>query len=170
MTGLCIALASCSNGDYVANPASNGNQSINPLKPLTASEFTWAGADPVSANINGAAWVADSAYIYADSTGTYVIGAIKGKQMLSLYFKHTWTGIVYNMGYHQYDVLGMWLDNTDSMYSATYFYQSALGNSGEMYQVQNDTAVFKGKFYFQAVNGKGQIINFSNGWFNLNKF
>jgi hypothetical protein len=168
---ICVAISACSNGDYNANPSSNANGTINPLNPLNASQFTWTGTGKVSANINGSPWVADSAQYYLiDSTGTNAIVAVKGKQVLYMYFKSTWTGNVYNMGFKQYNELGEWLDNTDSVYDALYYYQSALGNSGEMYMVLNDTANFNGKFYFQAVNGKGGITNFTNGAFSLKKY
>lgn len=168
MAGLSVMLSACSGGDYKANASSPANNSINPLKPLTASQFTWSGVDPVSANINGSPWVADSAMYFLDSTGANVIFAYNGTQALYLYFRNTWQGGLYNMGFNNYDVIGEWV-NMDSSFVSTSWHISALGNSGEMYMQQNDTVVFKGRFYCQAVNSHGDIVNISNGYFNFNK-
>jgi hypothetical protein len=176
-TGICIAMSACSNGDYTANPSSNGNNSVNPLNPLNKSQFdTWTGTGMVSAKIDGALWVADTATYTLDTSGTNVIIAYKDsfRQVLTFYFKNTWAGNIYNMGYKQYSTSANWFPKFSVLFDTfsanpKYFYTSALGNSGEMYQIENDSAFFKGKFYFQAVNGSGDIVNFTEGWFDLPK-
>ncbi len=60
-TGLSLLVA-CSNGTYTANPSSNANSSVNPLHPLTSSQFNWKGTDPMSANINGTNFVGLPSY------------------------------------------------------------------------------------------------------------
>ncbi|MFI4955484.1 MAG: hypothetical protein ACHP9Y_06180 [Gammaproteobacteria bacterium] len=168
VAGLTYALGSCSSGAYNANPSSNANQSINPLNPLNAKQFTWAGTTKkVSLNFNGALWETDSAGIgWYDSLQTNVLWASDGKKLLVLYIKDGWGGHVYNMGYKQYNYLGEWVPDSASFYSR---YESALGNSGELYMTANDTVNFCGKFYFQAVNAAGQIDNITNGIFTLTK-
>jgi hypothetical protein len=168
----CISISaflwSCSSGAYVANSSSPANNSVNPLNPLTTSQFTWTGVDPVSCNINGTPWVADSAtYSLIDSTGANVVLAYKNKKLvLSLYLVRTWQGSLYNMGYKQYNTTGTYFPDS----TLTNYYYSALGNSGELYMQKNDTVNFQGRFYFQAVNTKSQVVNISNGYFNLKKY
>ena len=170
--GICLTASSCSNGDYTANPSSAANNSVNPLNPLTKSQFTWSGNDPVSCNINGSPWVADTAWYVIDSGGQNVIYAFKDsfRQRLVLYLVNTWTDNLYNMGFNQYNTSATWVPRVDSIGSYAGVYSSALGNSGELYMIENDSAIIKGKFYCQEVNGAGDIINFTNGWFNLKKF
>jgi Family of unknown function (DUF6252) len=168
LTGLCYGLTSCSNGDYIANPNSNANGSINPLKPLKASEFTWSGTDNISLTINGSPWLADSTVWYTDTTGTNVILGKKDKDMIVIYCRNSWAGNLYNMGYNCYDRIAQWI-NTDSFYSAGSYYQSSLGNSGELLMVAYDSVHINGKFYFQGVNSHNQIINITEGYFNLPK-
>ena len=80
--------------------------------------------------------------------------------------QNVWGGSVYNMGYKQYDKYALWTDSLG--YSAGY-YQSVLGNSGELYMTANDSVNFCGKFYFQAIDGAGHIDNITNGDFKLTK-
>jgi hypothetical protein len=168
LAGISYGVASCSSGAYVANPSSNANGSINPLKPLKAGEFTWSGTDPVSLSLNGAPWVADTAYFfYIDSAGTNLVWAKNGNKVLYLLMKNTWSNNVYNMGFKQYDVLGIYMDSFSA--SSGGWYQSALGNSGEVYMIENDSARITGKFYFQGVNASGAINNVTNGYFNISK-
>ncbi len=165
---LSFLLIACSSGDYKADPNSATNGVINPLNPLTASQFDWTGVSPVSLNVNGSLWVADSAFYFLDTTGSNTIYAYKGKQALFLYFKNTWSGNVYSMGFHQYNCVGQWIE-LDSFFSAGSYYQSPLGTSGGVYITQNDTARFAGEFYFHGVNGSGKSVSITNGYFNLKK-
>jgi len=152
----------CSNGDYIANPSSNINGSVNPLHPLAATDFTWTGTDPLSANIDGAPFVATWATFSFDS-GVNVIAGIKGNKVIYLYLTNTWAANLYNMGYHQYNSSGYYGDSTN-------VYWSYYGNSGGLYVLQNDTFRIKGLFYFQGINAKGEVINVSNGYFNVPKW
>jgi len=164
LTGMaCGAFQACNTGgNYDASPSSNGNSSINPLNPLTAAQFTWTGTSPVSGNINGSPFVADTAYYaFIDTTGFNYIYAKIGSKYLFLDLFEVYPGTIYNMGYHQYDILGTWVDSLG--------YQSALGNSGELDMITNDSVTFSGRFYFQGVNSYGAIINITNGYFNLSK-
>ena len=78
LAGACFVVASCSNGAYNANPTSNANQSVDPLNPLTLSQFTWGGGSgAVSGTVNGASWTADTAYFGTDSTGASDVIAYK---------------------------------------------------------------------------------------------
>jgi len=164
--GVCIAVAACSSGAYVANPAANANGSINPLNPLKYNQFTWAGTAEFSVNINGSQWVADTAYVaFVDSLQTNVVFAQKGKSIIVMDLSNVWGGNVYNMGNKVYSCYAAY---SDSLYSPTP-YESALGNSGEVCMNVNDSIAFNGQFYFQGVSPTGTVYNFSNGYFNLTK-
>ena len=158
VTGLSVFTA-CSNGDYIANPGTNANASVNPLHPLTASDFTWSGTNPMSGNFNGVPWVASSAAYAFDSNMNVLRGYI-GNNQLVLYLTGAWRGNLYNMGYHQYNYSGIWTDSTGS-------YESVLGNSGGLFMLQNDSLGIKGLFYFQGIDTKGDVINITNGYFNI---
>lgn len=168
-SAVCTAMSSCSNGDYVANPASNGNNSVNPLNPLNSSQFTWAGADPVSCTINGAPWVADTAYYYMDTSGANIITAYRGFEVINFYFKNTWSGNIYNMGFKQFNVSASYVYIFDSTFTNVKYYSSVLGNSGQMYMINNDTTRFMCKFYAQMVDTAGNIANIANGYINIEK-
>ena len=166
----CLSFfVACSNGDYVANPATNANGSINPLHPLTSSDFTWSGKDPLSANVNGTYFEAKD-YIYTFDSGRNMIFASNGAKAFYLFLKDVWKGNLYNMGYKQYDISGYY---TDSFGDANSYYFSDLGNSGGLYMLKNDTVLggyISGLFYFQGINSRGQVINISNGYFNVQKW
>lgn len=159
-------LASCSNGDYKASPDNNTNNSVNPIAPLTSSQYTWTGAEPVSANINGSPWTADVAYFSNDSTWANVIVAMKGSQVMYLYLRDVWKDNVYDIGYKVPYRYIIWTDSVDGTYSAFY---SNLGNSAGLKMNQNDSATIKGQFYAKAVDSKGRVVNISNGYFKLSK-
>ena len=165
--GVCIAVAACSSGAYVANPAANANGSINPLNPLKYNQFTWAGTAEFSVNINGSQWVADTAYVaFVDSLQTNYVYAQKGSNLVKMWLSNVWGGNVYNMGFKVYSCIAQY---TDSISSISGYYISALGNSGEFCMNTNDSIAFNGQFYFQGVNSIGTVYNFSNGYFNLTK-
>ena len=162
--------ASCSNGDYVANPNSNANQSVNPLNPLKSSQFTWTGSKPLSVYVNGSPWVADTAYYgFNDSSGTNIIVGWKGHQYLQLNLSNVYGGSIYTMQLKTYNVIATWYD-IDSIFSVNSEYTSLLGNSGEIKMIENDSAKMVAQFYFQGVNGYGGVSNFSNGYLEINKY
>lgn len=171
ISGISFLLYSCSNGDYIANPNSNANGSINPLNPLTTSQFTWPALGKFSASINGAQWVADTAWFYLDTTGAFVITAYRDsmRQNFRLSLLETWAGSLYNMGYKQYNINGIYYVVDTSFKTGFDVYYSFLGNSGELYMQQNDTAIIQGRFYFQGVNNNNAIDNITNGYFNVHK-
>ena len=161
----CVSVfTACSNGDYTANPDSNTNGSINPLKPLKSSDFTWSGTDPVSGTINGSNWVASS-YSYVFDSGKNFIMGFNGTQVLGLVLTNTYANNLYNMGYQQYIAYGYWQDTAGGI-----TYSSLLGNSGGLWMVENDSAYLKGLFYFQAVSPLGGVKNITNGYFYIPKF
>ncbi len=167
---VCLGMASCSNGDYIANPSSNGNNSVNPLNPLKPGDFIWTGTAPLSLKINGSSWVADSVIYLVDSLGYNLILGIKNKKIqLYLHLQDTYADNLYNMGYNQYNRLGIWADSFGYSFSDSAYYFSALGNSGQLYMTQNDTDFYAGKFYFQGVNAMGQVINISDGFMKIPK-
>ncbi len=168
----CITavLASCGGKDYVANPSSNANGSVNPLNPLTSSQFTWTGTAPLTVYVNGSPWTADTAfYTFDDSSGTNVIVGYKGTQAIQLNLTDVYAGNVYSMQLKTYNRIAVWY-NLDSVYAITSTYSSILGNSGEIKIIENDSAKMVAQFYFQGVNASGGVDNFSNGYLSINKY
>lgn len=164
---IAAGLSSCSNGDYTANPDTNANGSINPLNPLKPSDFSWGGDDPLSANLNGTKWVAETvALSYDSSVGNAIVGMRDGKIMI-FYLQNVWRDNVYDMGFAKYDRYAVVKDSATASDSSIYV--SYIGNSGGLYMTQNDSAIFAGKFYFQGVNKYGKILNVTNGHFKIAK-
>lgn len=170
--GVCFSVSSCSNGAYNASPSSPANSGVNPLNPLKASQFTWTGTDPVSFQVNGAGWHADTAYFLLDSTGASNVIAYKGStafiiHLADLYKVEVATGSVLDsMYYHGYSQFAAFLDSSNT---GGYYCYSYLGNSGEVNVIENDSAYLKAQFYFIGVSSKGTVINVSNGWVNITK-
>ena len=132
-TGAFCAINACSNGPYTANPSSNANNSVNPLKPLTSSQFTWGGESPVSGDINGTHWRADTAYFGTDSSGASYVTGIKysdGSRMtFHLLIYKIESSTLYNLSYHVYDHYAGYMDSTSTGGQLALSY---LGNSGEI--------------------------------------
>jgi hypothetical protein len=169
--GLALAglgmMTACSNGDYTANPSGNTNGSVNPVTPLTSGEYTWGGADPMSVYVNGSYWTPDWAGAgYPDSTGGTTIGGVKGSRAIVIYVRDMWGGNVYNTGYNS---TYRWVAIADSMngvYDTAYSY---LGNSAGTMMVKNDSSGYKGLFYAKCVSKRGNVVNLSQGYFNLSR-
>lgn len=169
---VCFAISACSNGDYIASPGTNANGSINPLKPLKPEDFKWAGAGKFSVKINGGGLIStDSSWWFIDTSGANVVVAYtKESGFFRLYLKDVWAGNLYNMGFKQYNTLCQHLPPLDSGTVFFDYYESAKGNSGGLWMVTNDSLSFTGMFYCQMVNSKGNVVNLSEGTFNLSKF
>jgi len=159
------SFSACSNGDYVANPSDNTNNGINPLNPLTDAEFTWSGETPLSADINGSHWKADEARWGLDTTGANIIVATKGNRMMYFRLIDVWSGNVYDMQYNS----KRFSYYVDSIGYAPGYYQSQLGNSGEIKIVQNDSNYIVGQFYYKGVNVNGKAASITNGYFKISK-
>ncbi len=164
-----FALASCSKGAYNANTDSAANGGVNPLTPLTASQFDWIGSgkDPMSANINGTPWTAGYATWALNSAGSNIIIGYLGGQVMYLSLNQVYAGNVYSMSYHDRADSSSW---SDSVGSAYYSYSSYLGNSGEVYVTHNDSAYIQGLFYFKGITPTGQIVSITDGYFKLLKY
>lgn len=163
-----LGLASCSNGDYQADPASNGNGAVNPVTPLASSEFTWSGTEPMSCDINGKRWVADSVSFYLDDSGANLLYGFQfGKTpRFGFYLKDVWSGNDYPMEWKNYNRYAVYTDSLGYIDGTFYSY---LSNSGGLKIVQNDSAVIKGLFYFKGISPNGKIVNISNGYFKIDK-
>lgn len=165
-----LGIVSCNNGDYVAEPQSNGNGAVNPITPLTSNEFTWGNNDDVlSAEINGSGWKADSVTFGLDSSGANVIVGYKQQSdiILQLYLRDVWgPDNVYPMQWENYGRYGSVIDKK-SITDGSYF--SYLGNSGGLKMTYNDTDAIKGVFYFKGVTVTGKIMNVSKGVLNYKK-
>jgi hypothetical protein len=174
VAGVIFVVSSCSNGAYNTNPNSNQNQSINPLKPLTLSQFNWGGGAPVSGDINGNHWQADTAFFGTDSSGASVLIAYKMNSHHAITSMMTFhlniykieTGSLFNMGFHKYD---QWASYWDSSTTHGRVSLSYLGNSGEIDVTENDSAFLNAKFYFQGVAPDTSLLNVLNGNINFAK-
>ncbi len=167
-----IVLASCSNGDYSADPSGNANGSVNPLKPLTAGDFTWSGSGKFSVKVNGGGLIStDSAYWSLDTSGANTIEAwTKDGKWFRMYLKDTYTGNVYNLGFKQYNTQIRMLSGVDTATLTYTYYESVKGNSGGIYIDRNDSAVIEAHFYAQTINPLNQVNNLSEGHFRFEKF
>jgi hypothetical protein len=172
--GICTIFTACDNGQYQANPG-NSVGGINPLRPLSGSEFTWSGTAPLSCLVNGAAFQADSSATSwtVDTSGGNIILGFKtgGTQGIALYLKPGYSGPTpYTMGYQYFNNYGTWID---SVASATSYYYSYTGNAGEVLITENDTAsgnyIIKGKFYFIGISSTGAVVAITNGYFDIKK-
>ena len=170
------SFVACSNGDYLANPVTHANESVNPDNVLTIDQFSWGGTDAISCKINGVYYNVDSAHTTwgLDTAGYNVITGFTGiAHGLILRMKNVYGGALYNFG-----TLNLANSNNtlrsmifyDSMATGPKAYSSAIGNIGQVYILQNDSSRIKGKFHFQALDSiGGNVINVSEGWFNVNK-
>lgn len=170
---VALIFNACSNGAYVANPSNPANLCINPLNPLKSNQFSWSGTPPFSATVNGQSWVADSVG-WALDTGFNYIYAKKGNSVIMVGLRGVYAVNLYDMGYQQFERFSWYTDSMmGSFYSFSFFnpkfYSSSLGNSGEVYVTENDSAFLKGEFYFQGKNINGDIICIDNGYFNVPK-
>ena len=164
-----IGFTAC-NGDYNANPGSASNGIVNPLDPLAIKDFTWTGTTPLSATINGNSFVADASLTTwsLDTAGGNVITGFKSGTTngMNLYLRSVYGGNLYGMGSKSYYISATWIDSTGV---ADSYYYSYLGNSGEVYITENDSAYIKGLFYFEGVSTNGNIVAVNNGYFNIKK-
>lgn len=163
-------MASCSSGEYLANPTAVVNTSSNPFTPLEYDAFNWGGTDPLSCSINGVPFVGDSATTTfgLDTSGSNVIMSVKdGVKGMTLVLGEAYGGNVYPMFYKQYTRYAIFRDSLFDPYQ----YYSYWGNVGQIQIVRNDSARIIGRFYFQACNGmdSGTLVNVTNGWFNVGK-
>lgn len=169
-----VGFTACSNGDYNANPNSAANASINPLSPLSVSEMqafaTNHGPNYITATVNGGTFTAtgDTAAFYRFDTGYHFITGFSGGKYLSLDLSQVYAGSIYTMGHNIVNRLGIYYSFDTSGRSLSYF-ASSLGNSGEVYILQNDDTIIRGTFYFQAVDTAGNVINVNNGYFNMRR-
>jgi len=166
-TAVCASIIACNNGDYQVNP--NAGSIINPLNPLTRSQFNWSGTVPLSCTVNGVPFVADSAFTtWTTDTmnGNYITGLKGGTRGVSLYLRNVYDTTVYSMSYGETN-MGTWIDSVGG--PATGYYFSYLGNSGEVYVVENDSAYLKGYFYFAGVSDSGKLVSIENGYFKIVK-
>ena len=162
-------LASCNNGDYVADPTSNANPGVNPVTPLTESEFTWGNqTEQLAADINGTRWVADHVSFFLDSTGANVVTGYKDESdiVLQLYMRDVWTGNLYEM---EWNNLGRYGTVINSIPTNASVYYSYLGNSGGVKISQNDSAFLRGTFYFKGVDRENNVTSVLKGVMNIEK-
>ncbi len=180
VAAICTFTA-CSNGDYVANPATNANASGNPIDALTSKDqFSWSGSGAFSVKLNGVPFSADSSMVsWSLDTGGYnIITAMPSPgHIITMYFKDVYGGNIYTFGTLQKvsnNLRYVVVDDTSSGSHAVY--SSQLGNIGQVYLSRNDSATgflphISGKFWFQALDKPGgTIMNASEGYFDIKKY
>jgi hypothetical protein len=165
--GVSGILSAC-NGDYTASPSSAANGLVNPLDPLTISQFTWGGTSPLSCTVNGVSFVADSTLTnWSLDSGFNVISGFKDSLTgMVLYLDNVYGNNLYSMNYNNYLRYAVWIDSNGVSDS---YYVSALGNSGGIYITENDSAYIKGLFYFEGVSTNGRVVAINNGYMNIKK-
>ena len=164
----CGLFSACTGGAYNANPSSNANYVINPLEPLKASQFTWgvgSTTGTIGGVINGSSWSSTNAYWVLDSGSNDLYGSV-GSAIIYLHLNGVYAGNVYSMGYQQYNQSCTFSDSVGSTYNSYYSY---LGNSGEVYITENDSAFIRGMFYCEGISKTGEINAINNGYFNIQK-
>jgi len=176
--GVGFALAACNNGDYNANPASNANNSVNPLAPLDSAQlaaFVTTGTPSfITATINGSSWSANgdtaASWYFVDTTGCNLITGISGGKFFQLQLRNVYATNIYNMGHNNRVTYGIVADYGDTTGEKN-IHISYFGNSGEVQILQNNPVAMKGTFYFQAIDSAtGDVVNVYNGYFNVLKF
>ena len=171
-----LGFISCSNGDYDANPDGSYANGVNPLNPTGGidNSFGWGGTDPMSLELNGNAWKADTALLTQlpnDSKHYFITG-----------YKETGDDTAVCTIYLQSDVqVGksyfVFYGNTENTASFTtnisdpaQIYASTMTNLGEVRILEHDATHIKGLFYFLAKSGStNQYINIQKGYFNVKK-
>lgn len=175
---ISFVLTACSNGDYIANPSTNANQSINPLNPLTSSQFNWVGISPMSVKINGGALQKmDTAWYYLDTKSgfNYIVG-MKGAKKVALRLFDVWGNNMYMLTYKDTATRLVELADSvkikvgDSTVNTLNIWSTHFGNSGEIKILRNDSATISGMFYCQLADTAGAVTNISEGYFTLPKF
>jgi len=165
-----VFFTACSNGDYIANPSSSSNNSLNPLHPPA---FDWTGTGTMSAVIDGVPWAADTntTFFIQDTTVYFVEGfthlttpAIS--QAMIVKVTNAYAGNVYDLSSTGYYQNGIWLDSATN---GNYWFYSASGNVGQMKLLEEDSLHVKGLFYFQGISPTGKIVNVTKGYFNVKK-
>lgn len=165
----------CSNGDYLANPTTAANNSVNPLNVLDSAGFNWSGTDAVSCNIDGNYFNVDSTKVTftLTSSGTNVITAFVGPSHgFTFNFNDVYAGNIYPISLTSTGGIDLtrYISYTDSPSTGPRTFYSYLGNVGQVQILRNDPQRIIGKFHFQGLDHKnGTLINVSNGWFNIGK-
>lgn len=164
-----LAVTSCNNGDYDANPNTNNSNVLNPINPDNAnSRFDWSGTDPMSAKIDGTQWKASSAQFlalggYMQVMGTFHPSGTAGDdQIITLSVTSSAPGI-YTLNA---TTPGSWTPKASNTANGTY--STALG-SGGLKIFEDDASHIKGVFYFTAKTTAGNSVTVTEGYFNINK-
>ena len=164
-------LFSCGNKDYIANPTTSANNSVNPLNLLDSAGFNWTGTNTISANVNGTNVVIDSTHCTFSliaATGTNVITGYLGvNHGFYFSFSNVYAVNIYPMGYTVTDRYAAWSDSASGTAKTYYSYN---GNVGQVQILRNDPLRLIAKFHFQGLDMiNGTVTNVSNGWINIGK-
>lgn len=168
LIGASMALLSCNNGDYDANPNTNNSGTGVPSNHFPGSgngggggAFDWSGTDPVSAKIDGNAFQATTAFA-SSLNGTLAVQAAGASvNNLSLAIpENTAAGATISLGTTTYIAYVEGMD----------MYSSVTGGSGSIKVLENDATHIKGLFYgtVKSLNG-GKTKTVTEGYFNVKK-
>ena len=159
---------------YDANTATYANQSANPLNLLDNAGFNsqWTDSTPtISAYINGVFMNIDSSHC------AWFRGSISGCDSI-IGVNPNGAGIMLNLHFaYAGNILN--IRDTTSRNFAQYFTSTPfkvynttnLGNVGQVQMLRNDNLRMIGRFYYQCLDSvSGNVVNVSNGYFNIHKY
>ena len=157
-----LAMISCNNGDYDANPDTNNSGTPPPVIGGGGGSFDWSGTDPMSAKVDGNSFQATSGSgTYFPFNGSASISAEANSRRIAIAIpENTAAGTVVNVN-------GMSsISITDNL---TDVYSSSFGGNGSVKILENDATHIKGLFSGQCKNMSGAVKNISEGYFNITK-
>ena len=164
-----MAIMSCDNGAYDADPGTNNN-GVPPIgipggggSGGGGGSFNWTGTDPMSAKIDGTPFQATGTGNYIEMSGFYIVSAGNaGTSILINFPSAPSANTVYSF-------------NTTTSASMTegsnsYTSNTAAGGSGAVKVLENDATHIKGYFYgvFKSPLGGG-TKTVTDGYFNVTK-
>lgn len=166
LIGASMAILSCNNGDYDANPDTNNSGTGVPSNHFPGSgnggggAFDWSGTDPVSAKIDGKAFQATTASV-TPAMGFLAIQASDASfSNVNLSIpENAAGGTTVNFGSNTYVAI---LDGME-------LYSSSTGGSGSIKVLENDATHIKGLFQATVKSMTGKTKTITEGYFNVTK-
>lgn len=159
-----LAMISCNNGDYDANPDTNNSGTPPPVigGGSGGGSFNWSGTDPMSAKIDGNAFQAASGtgHYIAFSGSASISADNNGKTITILIPENTAAGATLNVGGSS---------SLTIQENITDIYSSSFGGNGSVKILENDATHIKGLFYGQCKNMSGTAKSITDGYFNITK-
>lgn len=157
-----LAMISCNNGNYDANPDTNNSGTPPPVLSGGGGggSFNWTGTDPMSAKIAGTGFQGSSGS-YMAFNGSASISASQGGTTITILIpENTAAGATVNAGGSS---------SISVQENITDIYASSFGGNGSIKILENDATHIKGLFYGQCKNMSGAAKSITDGYFNIKK-